>query len=403
LSDRLPYGRQWIDEHDVAAVTRALTSDFLTQGPEVGRFEQSICDVTGAQYAVAVANGTAALHLACLAAGVGPNDVGITSTNTFVASGNGIRYAGGAVCLADVDASTGHVTGATVEDAVVRARATNKRLAVIVPVDFAGAAPALHTISAIATREGARVIEDAAHSLGGTYVADGATFRAGSCAHADMAILSFHPVKHATTGEGGAVTTNDRALYESLLTLRTHGITRDPARLEKNDGPWYYEQQTLGFNYRITDIQCALGVSQLAKLPSFIARRRALARAYDEALASADLASVIEPLAAPRDHSAFHLYVVRVRTREGEALARVAERRKQLYVGLRERGIDPQVHYIPVHTQPDFVRAGFGGGAFSGADQYYASTLSLPMFPRMRDDDVARVVAALREITERWS
>lgn len=387
---RIPYGRQWIDDEDIARVVATLRSDFLTQGPEVAKFEAAIAEITGAKYVVAVANGTAALHLACLAAGVAEGDIGITSTNTFVASANAIRYAGGAVRFADVRPETGIVSVADVAAAIAAVRSTTpeKKLRVIVPVDFAGTVAPLGEIAALAKVEGAMVVEDASHSLGASYEFEGRTYRAAGCAHADMATLSFHPVKQATTGEGGAITTNDAALYKRLATLRTHGITKDPAELTKQDGPWYYEQQSLGFNYRITDMQCALGTSQLGKLPSFIARRREIARAYDAAFAGADFADKVTPLRQPDALSAYHLYVISVS----------ADRRKALYMGLRERGIDPQVHYIPVHTQPDYVRAGFSMGNFPGAEKYYAGALSLPMFPRMTDADVERVVATVREV-----
>lgn len=409
---RLPYGRQWIDDEDVDAVVRALRSDFLTQGPEVARFEAKLCEITGAKYAVAVANGTAALHLACLAAGVRAGDVGITATNTFVASANAIRYAGGGVRFADVDPATGLVTRATLEAAcgslaihpVPGAQARTPR--VIVPVDFAGAPAPLHEIADIAEATRAVVIEDAAHSLGATYTAGGQTYRAASCAHSHMATLSFHPVKHATTGEGGAVTTNDEALFRELQLLRTHGITKDASRLKKSDGPWYYEQHALGFNYRITDLQCALGTSQLGKLDTFLARRRAIAYMYDAHFAAQPFDSWLLPLESPahasRVQSAHHLYVVRFGPRASSNGER-ADMRLRAYEMLKARGIDAQVHYIPVHTQPDFERAGFAGGSYPGADAYYAGALSLPMFPRMQDADVTRVVNAVRDVVESFS
>lgn len=382
----LYYGRQLIEEDDIEAVANCLRSDFLTQGPEVRRFEDALCEETGAKYAVAVANGTAALHLACLAAGVAPGDVGITSTITFVASANAVRYAGGTVRFCDVDPDTGLLSIASLEE-----RLREVRPKVILPVDLTGAVADLPAVQALAKRSGALVIEDAAHSIGARYDVEGETFRAASCRHSDMAILSFHPVKHVTTAEGGAITTNDEALYKDLLDRRTHGITKDPKRLETNDGPWYYEQQSLGLNYRITDMQCALGVSQMRKLGRFVERRRAIAHRYDAAFASSS--DVIRPLHVPAGgRSSYHLYVVRLVARPGEDLASVAARRKKLYLDLAEKKIFAQVHYIPVHTQPDFRRNGMGQEVLPGAASYYASCLSLPMFPAMTDDDVNRVV-----------
>lgn len=388
----LPYGRQTIEDDDIEAVVSCLRSDFLTQGPAVKRFEESLCEATGAKYAVAVANGTAALHLAALAAGVREGDTGVTSTITFVASANCLRYAGGTVAFADVDPETGLATASSIEARVKEAKSPR----VIVPVDLTGAVADLPAIASLAKARKMLVIEDAAHSLGADYEHEGKRYRAASCAHSDMAILSFHPVKHVTTGEGGAITTNDEAIYKELLDLRTHGITKDPSKLEKSEGPWYYEQRTLGFNYRITDMQCALGASQMNKLGRFVSRRREIAARYDEAFAQH--ADVVRPLAVPKGvRSAYHLYVIRVVAKSGEGLEGVAARRKQLYLTLAEKKIFTQVHYIPVHRQPDFVKHGMGKEHLPGADAYYASCLSLPMFPAMTDGDVDRVVRAVVE------
>jgi UDP-4-amino-4,6-dideoxy-N-acetyl-beta-L-altrosamine transaminase len=395
VSDKpLHYGRQTIEEDDIEAVVRVLRSDFLTQGPEVKRFEEALCTATGARYAVAVANGTAALHLACLAAGMRAGDVGITSSITFVASANCMRYAGGATRFADVDANTGLISPESIEHRIGELAREGRKPKVIVPVDLTGAVADLDAVRTSASRAGALVIEDAAHSLGASYEVEDKRFQAASCAHADMAILSFHPVKHVTTGEGGAITTNDEGIWNELCDLRTHGITKDPSKLTKNDGPWYYEQRALGFNYRITDMQCALGASQMKKLGRFIVRRREIAARYERALAP--LSAKVRPLRVPsRCASAFHLYVIRMVSTAGEDLAAVAARRKALYLGLAERRIFTQVHYIPVHRQPDFVTNGMGGTELPGADAYYASCLSLPMFPAMTDDDVDRVVDAI--------
>jgi UDP-4-amino-4,6-dideoxy-N-acetyl-beta-L-altrosamine transaminase len=397
----LPYGRQSIDDDDVEAVVAQLKSVWLTQGPTVAKFEEALTEITGARYAVAVANGTAALHLASIAAGVRPGDTGLTSDITFVASANGIRYAGGVPRLVDVDPETALVRIDRLSEAADALAAEGRPPRVLVPVSFAGSPPDLAAVQAIAKKHGARVIEDAAHSLGATYTVGDASVRSASCTHSDMAILSFHPVKHIATGEGGAITTNDEGLYRELLDLRTHGITRDPkllARAQTTDGPWYYEQRTLGWNYRLTDVQCALGLSQAKKFPRFLARRRALAARYDAALARPGLVERYAPLAVPGGvMSAYHLYVVRLRPHPGEALSDIAARRLALYTRLREANVLPQVHYIPVHRQPDFIDSGLAGGAFPGADAYYASCLSLPLFPAMGDDDVDYVLDVLAQ------
>lgn len=396
----LPYGRQLIEEDDIAAVTAQLRSDWLTQGPTVAKFEEALCGLTGARYAVAVSSGTAALHLAALAAGVRPGDTGITSDVTFVASANCIRYAGGAPALADVDPTTGHISLGALRAVVAELSAAGKKPRVIVPVDFSGSVADLEGVRAIADEVGAMVIEDAAHSLGATYTArSGEVLKAGNCTHAQLAILSFHPVKHITTGEGGAILTNDEGAWRELLELRTHGITKDPARLTKVDGPWYYEQHSLGYHYRLTDVQCALGVSQAAKLSRFVARRRAIAARYDAAFGTEPFKSKLAPLVIRAGvTSSYHLYVIRLTPARGETLEGIAARRRALYEGLRQRDIAPQVHYIPVHTQPDFQRAGLSAGNFVGADAYYAGCLSLPMFPGMTDADTDRVVNAVGEV-----
>ena len=400
-SKSLPYGRQWIDDDDVAAVVQCLRGDWLTQGPHVEQFEQALSSATGARYAVAVSSGTAALHLAALAAGVSPGDTGITAAITFVASANCIAYCGGQPSFADVDPHTGLIDLASLEEQVQRLTRIGKGPRLIVPVDLTGQPADLPAVRVIAERCGAKVVEDAAHALGGAYEHKGTTFRAGCCAHSDMAILSFHPVKHVTTGEGGAVLTNDAGLAARLRNLRSHGIHRDAGRLTRADeGPWYYEQDALGFNYRITDLQCALGVSQMMKLHRFVERRNAVARIYDEALARAPLAGWLAPLKrrpATAIH-AYHLYVVCLVRQPGETLEALALRRKALYVGLRERKIFTQVHYIPVPLQPYYqAQPGAADWHDSGAQAYYASCLSLPMYPLLSDSDVRRVVEALAQ------
>ncbi|MBL9037519.1 MAG: UDP-4-amino-4,6-dideoxy-N-acetyl-beta-L-altrosamine transaminase [Archangium sp.] len=399
----IPYGRQLIEDDDVAAVVQQLRSDWLTQGPTVAAFEQALCELTGAKYAVAVSSGTAALHLAALAAGVVPGSTGVTSDVTFVASANCIRYAGGRPVLADIDPATGHVSLAALSERVAELKASGAAPKVIVPVDFSGSVADLEAVRTLADSVGAVVIEDAAHSLGATYTAKSGEVRsAASCVDSQMAILSFHPVKHITTAEGGAIVTSDEGAYRTLLELRTHGITKDPKRLTRNDGPWYYEQQSLGFHYRLTDIQCALGVSQAKKLGRFVARRRELASKYDAAFARSPFAGVLAPLKVPLGvRSAYHLYVVRLVQRSSESLETVSRRRRALYDGLRAGGVGPQVHYIPVHTQPDFVEAGLSQGTFTGADAYYAGCLSLPMFPGLTDAEADQVINVTGEVLSR--
>jgi perosamine synthetase len=401
----LPYGRQWIDDDDVTAVVECLRGDWLTQGPRVEAFEAALCAATDARYAVAVSSGTAALHLAALAAGVGPGDTGITSAITFVASANCIAYCGGEPSFADVDPTTGLIDVASLQAEVERLTRAGRPPRLIVPVDFAGQPADLPAVRGLADRCGAKVIEDAAHALGAAYRHRGETFKCGSCAHSDLAILSFHPVKHVTTGEGGAVLTSDAALAGRMRTLRSHGIHRDPARLTRpEEGPWYHEQEELGFNYRITDLQCAIGISQLKKLRRFVERRQAIARAYDEALARPPLAQWLEPLRRLPDTAShgYHLYAVRLAQRWGETVEATALRRKALYFALRERKILTQVHYIPVPLQPYYQgRTGALNWAQSGAGAYYASCLSLPMYPLLTDADVQRVVEALHQCSAR--
>jgi dTDP-4-amino-4,6-dideoxygalactose transaminase len=317
---------------------------------------------------------------------------------TFAASANGLRYCGGAVALADVDGSTALVTPGTLRAAAGVLKEAGMPVRALVPVDYAGSVVDLPGIAALGRELGARVIEDAAHSLGATYTHEGAVYRAGSCQHSDFAILSFHPVKHITTIEGGAVLTRDEGAYRELLELRSHGITRDPTRMSKNDGPWYYEQVALGYHYRIGDVPCALGLSQLGRLEQFLERRRAIVARYTAALSSGGLSAVLEPLAVPVGvDSAHHLYVVRLRPQSGESIREVAIRRLELHSGLRDAGIHAQVHYVPVHHHP-VHHAALRASELEGAEAHYARCLSLPLFPTLEDEDVDRVVETLERI-----
>lgn len=376
----LPYSRQFLDDDDIAAVVAVLRSDWLTQGPAVEQFEQAMAAYVGARFAVAVSSATAALHIACLAAGLGAGKRLWTSPNSFVASANCGAYCGAEVDFVDIDAADGNLSVAALDAKLASAAAPH----VLVPVAFTGQSCDMAALADRAARYGMTIIEDASHAIGGSY--GGA--KVGACAHAAMTVFSFHPVKIITTGEGGLITTNDADLYAKLLRLRSHGITKDPALMPAADGPWSYAQVELGFNYRITDLQCALGLSQMAKLDNFVARRQYLARRYDEALAGLPLS----PLIRHDDRfSALHLYVVRV-----QANARLD--RAGLYAALAARDIRSQIHYIPIHTQPYWRQRGFAFGDFPAAEAHYRDSLSLPLYPGLSDAEQDRVVAALTEV-----
>lgn len=382
----IPYGRQDISDEDVAAVVAALKSDWLTQGPMVPAFEQAIAAHVGARHAIAVSNGTAALHLACLALDVGPGDCLWTVPNTFVATANAARYCGADVDFVDIDPRSYLMSVDALTTKLEAAERSGTLPKVVAPVHFAGQSCDMAAIGGLAQRYGFRVLEDAAHAIGADY-RDG---KVGDCRYSDIASFSFHPVKVVTTGEGGALTTNDRALATRLADLRTHGITRDPARLEATDeGPWYYEQHGLGLNYRLTDIQAALGVSQMKRLDAFVARRRELAARYDKLLRDLPL---VTPWQDPQGRSALHLYPIRLR------LERLNQSRREVFEALRSAGIGVQVHYIPVHLQPYYRRFGFKEGDFPEAERYYASALTLPLFAAMTDAEQDTVVDCLRDV-----
>ncbi|MBT9394474.1 UDP-4-amino-4,6-dideoxy-N-acetyl-beta-L-altrosamine transaminase [Hymenobacter sp. NST-14] len=380
FSQPIPYGRQQITEADIAAVTDALRADYLTQGPKVAEFEQKFAEYVGAQYAVAVSNGTAALHLCALALHVQPGQRVITTPITFVASANCVRYCGGEVHFADIDPATALIDLQAVRRLLESHPAGHFHG--LIPVDFGGLAVDLEAARQLCDEFGLWLLEDSCHAPGGSFRdSAGREQRCGNGQFADLAIFSFHPVKHIATGEGGMITTNRLDLYQELLLLRTHGITRDPDLMERHDGGWYMEMQELGYNYRMPDILCALGVSQLAQAPAGLARRRALAARYDAAFAELP---AVRPLAGSPGH-AYHLYVVRVADRKG------------LYDFLRTRQIFAQVHYIPVHTMPYYQGLGWQPGDFPQAEAYYAECLSLPLFPSLTDAEQDYVVASVRE------
>ena len=387
----LPYGHQTVEDDDVAAVAAALRGDYLTTGPLVGQFETAFAAHVGAHEAVACSSGTAALHLAAMALGLGPGDVVIVPSLTFLASANAARFVGADVAFADVDPESGLLTPATLRAALGRVAPGLAKA--VMPVHLTGAVADMPGIAEIAHAAGLAVIEDACHALGARY---GDGVRVGACAHSAMAAFSTHPVKAITTGEGGAITTNDAALAARLRRLRSHGMEYDPTQWHDpahgteggETAPWYYEMAELGYNYRLTDVACALGLSQLGKLDRFLARRIALADRYDALLAP--LAPHVRPPQRQNSGvSGWHLYAARI------DFAALGVTRTAVMRALRADGIGTQVHYFPVHAQP-YYRARYGELALPGAETYYRRTLSLPLYPGMNDGDVDRVVAALR-------
>ncbi|MBC5992145.1 UDP-4-amino-4,6-dideoxy-N-acetyl-beta-L-altrosamine transaminase [Pontibacter cellulosilyticus] len=385
----IPYGRQHITDDDIAAVVETLQSDFLTQGPKVAEFEQAFAEYVGAKYAVACSNGTAALHLCTMALGVNKESRVITTPITFVASANCVRYCGGTVEFSDIDPDT-----ALLDIHKVRQLLESKPKGYysgIIPVDFAGNPVNLEEFRKLADEFGLWIIEDACHAPGGYFIdSKGEKQLCGNGRYADLAIFSFHPVKHIATGEGGMVTTNDEKLYQELLKLRTHGITRDPALMEENHGGWYMEMQELGYNYRIPDMLCALGISQLRRADAGLARRRGIAKVYDKAF---DNHSGIKVLGTSPDvfdaegetGHAYHLYVIKVEDRRG------------LYDFLHQHNIFAQVHYIPAHTMPYYRSLGYKKGDYPEAENYYAGCLSLPMYPSLTQEEQEFVIEKVKE------
>lgn len=377
--NNIPYGRQWIDEDDISAVAKVLQSDWLTQGPDIEEFEREIAEYVGAKYAVAFSSGTSALHGAMFAAGIGPGDEIITSPITFVATSNSAIYLGARPRFVDIDLKTYCIDTAKIEEAIT------PNTKVIAPVDLAGYPVNIETIMEIARRHNVVVVEDSAHALGAK--------RNGKMVgtEADMSLFSFHPVKHITTGEGGAITTDNEEFYKKMKIFVTHGITKDPALLQRNDGPWYYEMQELGFNYRLTDFQCALGLSQLKKIESFLDRRNEIASMYDEAFK--DVKGLVIP-PKPEQYSsrhAYHLYPILLTRTD----------RKEAYIKLREKGIFAQVHYIPVHLQPYYRNNyGFKKGGYPNAEYYYEHELSIPMYPKMSDEEVNYIIQSIKSLTK---
>lgn len=382
----IPYGRQDITQADIEAVVAVLRSDFLTQGPAAPAFEAAMAAQSQAAHAIAMNSATSALHAACLALGVGPGDRVWTSPNTFVASANCALYCGATIDFVDIDSRTWNMSVAALRDKFERAARDGALPKVVIPVHLCGQPCEMAEIEALTRRYGARIIEDASHAVGARY--RGAPV--GNCRHSDITVFSFHPVKIITSAEGGLATTNDPELARRLQLIRSHGITRDPTQMDgESHGAWYYQQIALGYNYRMTDVQAALGRSQLERLEAFVARRHELAQAYDKAFAGLPLTL---PWQHPDAHSALHLYVVRLQ------LDRIRRTHRQVFDELRTRGIGVNLHYIPVHTQPYYRKLGFREGMFPQAERYYAEALSLPMYSALSDEQQAEVVRAVREV-----
>ncbi len=380
-----PYGRQQISPADIDAVVEVLRSDFLTQGPAVPRFEHAVAAAAGARHAVAVNSATSALHVACLALGLGRGDRLWTTPVTFVASANCALYCGAEVDFIDVDPRTANLSPDRLAERLAAAERNGRLPKIIVAVDLCGQPCDLAAIHALARQYGCAVIEDASHALGGRYREE----PIGNGRYSDITIFSFHPVKTVTTGEGGVAVTSDETLANRMRLLRSHGITRDAARMDQPpDGPWYYEQIDLGFNYRMTDIQAALGVSQLGRLEAFVARRHELARRYDALLAGLPLRT---PWHDPGSYSGLHLYVIRLQ------LDVIPRSHKAVFDALRADGIGVNLHYIPIYRQPYYRRLGrYTPSDYPEAERYYAEAISLPMFPGLTDAEQDQVVAAVR-------
>lgn len=381
----IPYGRQDITQADIDAVVAVLQSDFLTQGPMVPKFEQAVATHCGVAHALAVNSATSALHIACLALGLGAGDWLWTSPITFVASANCGLYCGAQIDFVDIDVRTYNMCPEALARKLEVAEQQGRLPKVVVPVHLCGQPCDMQAIHALAQRYGFKIIEDASHAIGGKYQGE----PIGNCRYSDITVFSFHPVKIITTAEGGMALTNSGALANKMALLRSHGITRDPAQMtHEPDGPWYYQQIDLGFNYRMTELQAALGVSQLTRLDAYVARRHELANRYDELLNNLP---VTTPWQHPDSYSGLHLYPIRLQ------LDRIKSSHLQVFEALRLQGIGVNLHYIPVHIQPYYQRMGFKLGDFPQSERYYAESISLPLFPTMTDSDQKKVVQAVFE------
>lgn len=372
--EMIPYGKQTIEQDDIQAVVDVLKSDFLTTGPKIAEFEQTVADYVGAKYAVAISNGTSALHAACFAAGIGPGDEVITTPLTFAASANCVLYCGGTPVFADVDPKTYNIDP---ED--IRRKITDRTKAIIA-VHLAGQPCDMDAIHSIAREHGLIVIEDGAHALGSVYNGK----KVGSLS--DMTTFSFHPVKPITTGEGGMIVTENEEFYKKMALFRSHGITRDDSMMTRNDGPWFYQQFDLGYNYRITDIQCALGCSQMKKLDRFLARRKEIVARYNEAFADCD--NIITPYQLSDTESGWHLYIVQVKNCD----------RRQVFEAMREKGIGVNVHYIPVYMHPYYQEHGYENVHCVNAEEIYSHIISLPLYPGLTSEQQDYVIDTLKSL-----
>lgn len=376
----LAYGRQTIDDEDIQSVVNVLKGDYLTTGPYVKEFEEKVAEYVGSKYAVAVSNGTAALHMACFAAGIKDGDEVIVSPMTFAASANAVLYCGGTPVFADIDPVTYNIDPEKIEEKI-----TDKTKAII-PVDFSGQSVDMDRIKKIANEHELIIIEDAAHALGSEYKGR----KVGS--QADMVEFSFHPVKPITTAEGGIVTTNNEALYKKMMLFRTHGITRDFEVLQENHGAWYYEQQALGYNYRLTDVQSALGTSQMDKIEGFINRRREIVRLYNDAFK--DLKEIVTPFESEFSNSGWHIYVIKIKPE----LLKVT--RKEIFEALQAENIGVNVHYLPVYLHPYYRNLGYEKGLCPNAEELYDNMITLPLFPSMTNEDVNDVLTAVNKVID---
>ena len=386
MSDFIPYGKQDINRADIDAVVAVLQSDWITQGPAIERFEQTVAKYCGVKYAVAVSSATAGLHIACLAAGLGKGDILWTSPNTFVASANCGLYCGASVDFVDIDPLTYNLSINELSQKLANAAKQGCLPKVLVPVHFAGQSCEMDKISALSEQYGFQIIEDASHAIGGKYQGK----EIGCCEFSDLAVFSFHPVKIITTGEGGMVLTNREDLYEKLIRLRSHGITRNPEFMQgESHGAWYYQQLELGFNYRMTDIQAALGASQMQRLDDFIARRKFLVQRYNHLLQDLPLTL---PYQHPDTESSWHLYVIRLN------LNKISKTHRQVFDELRQAAIGVNLHYIPVHTQPYYQNIGFTWGDFPEAESYYQTAITIPLYYGLSEQEQDRVIGSLQEI-----